>query len=47
MEILNIYGIGILISAIAAIVFLIKNEEKKALVAFVILLAIMLLSRLL
>jgi len=40
---IDIYGIGIIITAIAAIVFLIRNEEKKALISFIIFLAIMLL----
>tara|TARA_Y100000034_G_scaffold105193_1_gene132302 strand:- start:3 stop:149 length:147 start_codon:yes stop_codon:yes gene_type:complete len=44
---LDIYGIGILISGIASVVFFLKNEEKKALISFIILLAIMLLKFLL
>jgi len=44
---LDIYGIGIIISGIAAAVFFLKNEEKKALVSFIIFLAIMLLKFLL
>jgi len=41
---IDIYGIGIIISAIASIIFVFRNEEKKALISFIILLAIMLLK---
>lgn len=41
---IDIYGIGIIISAIVTIVFLIKEEEKKALISFIMFLAIMLLK---
>ncbi len=44
MVTIDIYGIGIIISAIVAIVFFIRNEKDKALVAFIIFLAIMLLK---
>lgn len=44
MVAIDIYGIGIIISAIVAIVFFIKNERDKALIAFIIFLAIMLLK---
>jgi len=41
---IDIYGIGIIISAIAAVVFFLKNEKDKALISLIIFLAIMLLK---
>ena len=41
---LDIYDFGIIASLIAAIVFVIKEQEKKALISFIILLAIMVLK---
>ncbi len=41
---IDIYDIGTIISAILAIVFLLKEEEKKALISILILFAIMLLK---
>lgn len=41
---LDIYGIGVLITAIAAVVFLIKSDKDKALISIIIFLVIMLLK---
>jgi len=41
---IGIFDIGIIITAILSIVFLFKGEERRAIVSFVILLAIMLLQ---
>jgi len=41
---LDIYGIGILISSIAGIIFVMKDEIKKAQVSIMILLFILLLK---
>ncbi len=43
---IDIFDIGIIISLVAAIVFVIKEKEKESLLSFIILLALMLIKRL-
>ena len=44
---LDIYGIGLILSAISSIVFILQDKKDKALISFIIFLAIMLLKFLL
>lgn len=43
---LDIFDLAIIASLIAAIVFVIKEKEKKALISFIIMLALMLIKKL-
>lgn len=41
---IDIYGVGIIIAAIASIIFLIRGQKDKALISIIIFLVIMLLK---
>ena len=44
MAIIDIYGVGVLISGIAGIIFILKDDAKKAFISWMILIFILLLK---